>query len=317
MTHRLSYERRATRLKPRLFSVGIFIGVLIILVIVLRMILPSYPFRQAMFLSGGTYQIASFSEDRHHVTVALLSPDMDIPAVFGYGRYTIASVERLDHLDAKHGMLMTRSIANAFGLPVSWYVNVPEGISKDPVTRLRALFSWSSIPDMLLHRIDTSMSVLDWISYVFAVQSLAADQVQSIDMTQAITPVSMPDGSTVSQLDESKLDYLFGQSFIDSAIRSEGHSVAVYNTTAILGVAQRASRIMAHMGIQLVFVGNSESPTNDCKLHGTNDVLRSKTAAFIRAYFQCKNDTGSTTLGSDAGADLVVELGRDYAQMYK
>lgn len=314
---RVPYERRVSRMKPRIVGPGICIIVLCLSIVLVKLLLPSFPYRQSILLAGDPFAIASFSADRSRVVLATIPRDTDIPAVYGYGRYSLSSIERLDRLDNRRGNLLTHSTAHAFGVPLFWHVTVSPDAPKDSLQRLRSVFHWASIIDRVFNRIDTSIPFFTWISYVFAVQNLHTDSVETIDFGNALSPMPLPDGSTSTQLDESKLDFLFGQSFVDSGVRAEGHTVAVYNSTSIPQVAQRASRMMAYMGIQLVFVGNSESDLKECVVHGTPDVLRSTTAKFIRSYFHCRDDVTQSELGRNTGADIVVELGSEFAAIYK
>jgi len=116
-------------------------------------------------------------------------------------------------------------------------------------------------------------------------------------------------------LDPSRLDYIINNAFLDTGLRGEQLSIAVYNTTSVPSVGERAARVMSHLGLQLVFVGNSTPERPTCVVTGSSRALSTKTAMFIRDYFQC---TEGPPLSTDAGAaaDLVLYLGTQYAQQF-
>lgn len=311
-----TYQRIGSRALPTMLG-SIGVGVLIIAVAwFFYSVSRSQVYRQSFVIVGHPTHVVSWDADKRSVTIMDIPTDVVIKATSGYGRYAVGSLFTLDHLDHKNGGLFTQSMSDAFGIPIRWYI-VP-GRSADvtgSITMLRNIFSWSSIWPQLLHQTDGSMPLATWLSYVGATQSLSADAVHTVNVSNAFVRLDRPDGTTAQEVDENRLDYVMGTSFLDSGLRSESRSVAIYNTTDIPTAGQRAARVMGRLGLQLVFVGNAAPEKDECQILGTSTALASKTAYFIRDYFQCVN---KATANSDnaAAADIVVLLGRTYASQF-
>lgn len=316
MKHSSTYQRMGTKALPSILG-SIGVGVCIVAAAwFFRSITRPAMYRQSIVLFGHPTHVVSWDADKRSVTIMDIPADVVITATGGYGKYAVGSLFTLDHLDHKNGGLFTQSVSDALGLPIRWYI-VPgrSAGAVGSITMLRNIFSWSSIWPQLLRQTDGSIPLVAWISYVAATQSLSADAVHVVSVDNAFVSVNRPDGSVAQEVDESRLDYLIGTTFLDSGLRSEARMVAVYNTTDIPTVGQRAARIMGRLGIQLVFVGNATPEQGECQILGSSAALSTKTAYFIRDYFQCVNGTTPTS-DNTAAADIVVLLGRKYASQF-
>ena len=273
-------------------------------------------YRQTIVIVGNPVHIFSFTAAKNQVSVLDIPEDVTVPAIQGYGRYSVGSLFTLDHINHRSGVLFTDRLSDALGVPISGYAQI--GRSADgagSVELVRHIFSWSSIPGMLTGRIKSSVPFGTWVSLVIAAQTLSGDAVTVVHASGAFVPATQADGSVVRALDPSRFDYFAGTAFLDNGIRSEGVSVAVYNTTQVASVGQHAARVMSKVGMPLVFVGNETPERARCIVSGTKEALDSKTAAFIRDYFRCAV-TVSPTTENNAAANLVVLLGKMYASRF-
>lgn len=310
--------RRASRLVPHL-AVGTFVFILVAFSLIwLTFVLRAVPFRQTIVIAGNPTHILSVNAAKTQVTLIDIPEDTVISAVKGYGNYSIRSLIALDGIDKHHGSLVTLSLADALGIPMSGYVAPSdESAGVGSVDMIRRLFSWGSVVRIMRQKEATSLSLSEWARYVWLLRFIPADAVKLFDVRPAIISSLSPDGSTVSSLDESKLDFVLQNTLFDTGLRSENLTVAVYNTTQIPTVGQRAGRQLSRMGIQLVFVGNADTALSFCVITGSDRAIRSKTAKFIASYFMCKTMVERGNIGKETGADLVVELGTEYASRYK
>ena len=292
-----------------LLGVGVFLF--------LRTFFSPIPFRQTVVIVSDPIHVVSFDAKNRKITTVDIPLDTSIPAALGYGKYTVRALVSLDDIDHHNGSLISGSISNALGLPISGYIR-PDTATDGPMTleQLRHIFSYGSVPAVLMNRSHRSIEWVSWIRFVGSVGSMSADSWHPIQIAQAIVPMASPDGSTVPTLDESRVDYIIDTSFFDTGIRAEGTSVAVYNTTDVPSVGLRASRQMSRVGMQLIYVGNSDAVVKRCVVVGSDTLQKTKTAQFIKAYYGCeaKKDEG---LGKETGADIVVLLGTDFAARYK
>lgn len=316
--HRPPQMRKVARIMPKVI-VGCIVFVIVALVILcLQATFKKTPYRQSMVIAGNPAHILSLNASRTALTIIDLPEDTVVSAVNGYGHYSVRSLMTLDALDNHHGALVINSLSDAIGMPISWYIDPGEmanGVGS--VEMIRRIFSWGSVGKLLQSKLESSIPFVDWIGLVYALRFIPADAVTFLDVTPAIVPMESPDGSVVPTLDEFKLDFILENSLYDAGLRAENLTVAVYNTTQVPTVGSRASRQLARMGIQLVFVGNAEPAISGCNITGTKSAQKSKTAQFIRSYFSCTQASDDQHIGKGTGADLVVELGSDYAARYK
>ncbi|MEK7533434.1 MAG: LytR C-terminal domain-containing protein [Patescibacteria group bacterium] len=310
--------RRVAHVLPHMIVSTIVFIVALLAVLWFRAVLQAAPYRQTIVIAGSPTHILSVNAAKSNVTLIDIPEDTVISAVKGYGNYSVRSLITLDGIDTHHGTLVTASLSDAFGIPISWYVAPTDSFAGNgTVDMVRRLFSWGSIGRMLIGKIDTSVPISTWISLVWMLRFIPADAVEIVDVGPAIVPMQLPDGGSAPTLDESKLDFVLQNRLVDTGLRPENLTVAMYNTTQIASVGLRASRQLSRMGIQLVFVGNEDSALSRCVITGSDAALRSKTAQFIRSYFQCEEKEERGNIGKGTGADLIVELGSDYASQYK
>jgi hypothetical protein len=101
--------------------------------------------------------------------------------------------------------------------------------------------------------------------------------------------------------------------FENDVLRKEGLSVALYNTTSVPALGNRASRILTNAGILVVTVGNDEPAISQCEVAGSAKPLSSKTAAYMLGIFGCRK----IVLQEGTRADLTIRLGSDYAKRFE
>lgn len=312
-----SSKRRTKRLVQYILPLSLTAVFLVILYAVFRLIFTPVGFRQTVVIVGDPVHVISFDAKMKRATVVDLPLDAVISAALGYGKYSVRALLSLDEIDHREGKLITSSISNTLGLPVNGHMLVPK-IADGSMDRemLHRIFSLGSIAALASKNMHGSIPFFAWAQLVFLTWDLSADGLQIVAVDQALIEATAPDGSIVRTVDESRIDYILDTAFFDSGIRAEGTSVAIYNTTAVSSVGQRASRQLGRVGMQLVFVGNAEQELKRCMLSGDNDALKTKSAQFILAYYGCEVAEDGQQ-GKETGADLVVLLGTDFAHRYK
>jgi hypothetical protein len=255
--------------------------------------------------------ILSWDAQRQQVVILDIPKDTVIEGTRGYGKYPLQSLLTLDTIDRHDGRVFVESLTDATGLPLLGYAEIPKSIQGGGSVHLvRSIFSWNSLFDA---RVRHGIPWKTWASWVVAARGLKADQVDVISAKNALVDEPQPDGSVVPLLDSSRLDYLYGSLFIDTPVRTENITVSVYNTTGVPTVGQRAARILTHMGISVVTVGNDESNLTRCLIRGNAKNLRSQTGKFMASYFRC---TTEETKEEDGASDLSLQLGQEYASAF-
>jgi len=309
-----TFRRKKIRVVPQIVA-GIAVLVFFTGIYVCwRAITVPSAYRQSVFVYGSPSWIISWNATKSRAVMMTIPSDVSVNALHRLGRYAVSSLYALDRMDAYGGKVFVGSIADAVGVPLTWYVDAQNLHTDDSdVDVLRRVFSWQSIFEILVHTRRTSAPFSVWVSWVLAASSLSADAVETVSIEQTFIRTELPDKSNVRILDENKFDYIVGASLLDAAIRNEDVSVSVYNTTDVPLVGSIAARQMGNIGIQLVFVGNAQSISETCEVYGASLHRHSVTVRFIQDYFSCTWHEGVPS-GSVQPSDITVYLGKQYAR---
>mgnify|MGYP001612853930 FL=1 len=277
-------------------------------------VLKAVPFRQAFVIATDPMRIISWDTTRTALQVVSMPSDILISGAFGYGQYALSAIQTLDTLDHKNGMLLSQSVSQAVGMPITGAIFTKSFPPDTPVLdTLKRHFSWRSIGQRLVGRVGTTVSFSDWIHIVLLVHTLGTDDVEVLNLATAVTQMSRPDGVTVRVLDPQKVDYILGNSFHDTKLRNENKTVTIINTTTVFGIGSHIARMVNRFGIQVVSVGNQTEQIDNCQLETDKKTKNSLTYQFLKAYFRCSETLG---LGESEVSDITLRLGTRVGAMF-
>lgn len=213
--------------------------------------------------------------------------DVQVDAVGGYGRYSLAALWKLGTIDKKNGTLVSGSLEEVLGISIPWYVDISGG----------RLLPRSNMPLPLL------------ISWLGTMRSVKPDRTTAIAITPktALEVQELPDATRIMVMDPARVDALLGTQFEDEAIRREHLSVTVYNTTDMPTLGARVGRMLNRVGVFVVRVGNDRPAIDRCMVSGEPKAVKSVTSRTIAAIFQC----ALVEKPSETG-DLDVRVGTRY-----
>ena len=284
-----------SRLGITLLVVGI-VGVLAA-VSVLRM--QSQTGRTTVVLMGEPVMVWSKDRSTKRVIRITLPKNTVIEGVHGYGMYSLESLWKLEEIEREYGAVLASSMQEALGVPIPWFIG-GKGEREGTLT-------WGSVLEYLRGGYRTNIPLPLLVSLI--IETARTDQVEEVALTPntALTSQTLPDGTTRNVLDTSRVDILLGSLFEDESIRREGLSVAVYNTTDMATLGNRAARILGHIGVFVVRVGNDTPTIDRCTITGAKRVLATTTATIIRELFGCETVEGAAEV-----ADIDVRVGSTY-----
>ncbi len=245
--------------------------------------------------------IVVWSKDRRsgRVVRLRLSNDTAIEAVHGYGIYTLDSLWKLGAMEKKDGAVLSQSLEDALGIPIRWFIG-PKGNGEIEI-------SPKSVLTYLTGGYRTNISLPMLISLIRDVLQTGSDEVEEQSLDAARTDQTLPDGSTRHLLDMSRVDVLLGNLFEDEQIRQEGRSVAVYNTTDMPSLGNRAARLLGRIGVFVVRVGNGTPVVGACIITADKHVLGMATVLLMQEVFGCQAHEGDTEV-----ADIELRVGVEY-----
>lgn len=266
----------------------------------------------------GSSPVAVWSWNRADAsfTVVLLPAEVAADST-GYGRYSLEALWKLGAIDKKGGSVAARSLTDALAIPIPWYIGEKNDQFvkvSDPISYGRQLFSFGNLFPFLLRRQTTNIPLLAYVSLSWALARARPDAVRVVDLRFEPPTASetLPDGTVREFLDTARIDAILKGRFEDEAIRAEGMTVGVYNTTNTPALGTYAARLLTGVGVLVVAVGNSEPVVDGCEVVGSSDVTQGRTARVIAELFDC------TLLVSDIQerTDLRLRLGSAYAKYF-
>jgi len=278
LTHR--DQRIGSRYLPR-FIFAAFSVLFIVLVIISWNIVTALPSeRTTIAIAGDPVYVLSWDEVQRTLTVIPIPVDVYLDGVYGVGSLSVASLQKLEALDAKKKGLFVKSLENTLALPI--------------------VGQWSDLSPALRFR-------LWWIR-----KWLRPDAVKMIDLKSESVLRSdvLADGSGIRVFDVNRYDAVIGNRLEVDSIRREELRIRLVNTTSVAGLGNRAARTFSLAGMVVIAVESEPSVQKFCSIHTKKELQDSKTATFVKRAFHCS----LTLADSDERADLTVKLGEDYAK---
>jgi hypothetical protein len=301
---RSRYKRRPN------IAIGFVVFFVLLILFIFGLRSPDTSDRVSVVVATSPMTVWSWDRSDNSFIQLTIPSDYVINALYGYGYYSLDAIWRLGFIDKKGGTLLSDSLSDTLGLPIDWYI----GTKSQELPNGKELFSLSNIFSFIERTYQTNMPIGLFISFSRALTAARPDKIQHIDAgnVDIVTKETLPDGSERKVLSPDFLDHELGGIFVSELLRTEGLSVALYNTTSVPELGNRTSRLLTNAGILVVMVGNDEPEITTCVLTGGTKVLQSKTAAFITSVFKCKKVESS----EEKRADLIVRIGTEYAKRF-
>jgi len=268
--------------------------------------------RMTVVLVSDPVTLVSWDKTANTLTLVFLPSDTIIDGTHGYGQYSLDALWKLGTIDRKEGILISESIEELLGIPVSYYIKRPELLGKkDARVLVGEMFALSTIPSFFTGKYISNMPFSSFFSFSWAAARIPPQNIRTIDLSQGriLTEQTIPDGSTVHVVDKDRLDQKVGSFFEDERIRKEGYTVAVFNTTQSSSLGNRVSRLLTHLGVRVVAVGNDNPELSRCTVTGGKKELASVTASSIVRIYDCAKNVVEDF---SKRADLVVRIGTSY-----
>ncbi len=251
-------------------------------------------------IAGPQVVFVSLSPAQKSATVIRFPPDFYLTEVIhGYGQYKISSVYAAGELDHRGGKTLAGTISEFLGVPVDGFIQSREDSSDLKKFFLQPAVFFSPASDL---------NLLDRLRFVVSLEQIRFDRLKTVDLGELATPLVLADGSSAVGLEKSEADnYLLG-SFIEGRVQDEGLRVEVVNTTDVMGLGARVSRLLANIGLSVVNVENGVTPVTNCQIIATQNALKSLTVSKIAGIYSCS----LTKKAAEGRAAITVLLGKDY-----
>jgi hypothetical protein len=253
---------------------------------------------------------------------------LDVP--FGYKIYLASSVYNLGELEngKKGGLLLSKSIESTLGVAIDAYLVVknhslvlPE--SKESIKKFKSTY-FTLIKGILLlpkllatpKTIETNLSTLDRWRLWNAIRSLRADQIDFRDLgqTDALQDSQLADKTPVKTIEKELFDAVTSDSFQDTAVRRDNITLEVVNATEREREAWAFSRILEHMGGNVIAKTTAKKSSSEtCLLYYSSPSLDATAIALrLKQLYSCvKKDSIDN---EESLADIKIVLGEGFVK---
>lgn len=265
--------------------------------------------------------VVSFEPQEKKLTVLLVPDNTWVDVTHGYGSYRADAVYPLGEIEGNAGPLLKSSFAYFLGLPIDGWADGLDKVAgrNDFIGELTVQNTQKILLaffyDRFQGKVDANISGWDALQLFWAIRSVPENKVKVIDLAGSNVTLEdkLADGSAILRLDPIRFDRLVSSEFTNDSIRQENFDAAVFNTTAVTGVAAKAARMMTNIGIHIVKIGQIDSKelveSKRCKIISEKDGLNSDTVKQMNLAFNCDLVEANTDLYR---AKVVLILGEGF-----
>lgn len=179
-----------------------------------------------------------------------------VPPDFGF--YRLGAVWELGELEGKGegGKLLAKTLEEFLALPVDGYLKIPNftlGFEKNFPRQ-----NFFSPP--IFRNLKTNLSFFDLVKIWFFWQKAGFGKNNFLDLTTEtfFTDLVLPDGNKVKSPRPENLESLLENLFWEEKIREENLKIEILNATEQAGLAHAVARLLTHLGVTVINVGNIE-----------------------------------------------------------
>lgn len=236
-------------------------------------------------------------------TAVIFPDDLYIPELaYGYGGYKASAIYAVGQLDKRGGDTVAATVSDYLGIPVDGYIYDPVSLPKD----IKGFFLGTG--GVVGGQSD--LNVLDRGRLAWVMLQTRLDKIKLVKLSDFAEPLVLADGSTAESVDKETLDGKLQGDFTERRIRDEDFRLEVVNSTRILGLGNRASRILTNIGTSVVNVGTTDVQIGDCQIQSTAKTRGSITVARISDVFSCQ----VLPPIEEGRSEVIVTLGTEYAK---
>lgn len=262
-------------------------------------------------------QVLSLDRESNEIRTITIPTDITVDAVHGYGRYSLEALWKLGSIEKKEGIVLIQSLEEAIGLPIPYYIGrydhgYIKGVSSEEV--LSEVFTLQGLIKYIRGDYLTNIPAREFMTLVRARSEALSSKHRIMDLTSSHVLVheTLPDGTTARVLDTQRLDTIVLADYEHIRIRDEQLSVSIFNTTNSPALGSRVARLLGHLGVRVVSVGNDSPAIEKCRVTGIKDVLQSFTAQVISRLYYCD----LVPVEVSGQSDLDVRIGKVYLSRF-
>ena len=197
-------------------------------------------------LKSDSLKLLSYNPKDEKVTVVEIPEKLYLEVPGGYGSWRVGSVFALGG-----GGLPSEAISSFFGIPLAGFL---DNATLASLTDKNPLSNFS-----ILSQFKTNLTPFEVLRLKMGISAVRFDKITTLNLEEMglLDGSKLADGTEVLTSDPVRLDSL-SERFADPEIKTERKTIAVFNATSHSGIAQKAARLIANIGGDVIIISNSE-----------------------------------------------------------
>lgn len=243
-----------------------------------------------------------FSPKNGEINIINIPDEVYLETAHGFGKWQLRSI--FDFGQSQKGMggdkLLKDSLSSFFGLPI-------DGIVEGDLVNM---ISKKQLSLLMMSNVKSDLTLFDLIRLQMELSKVRFDKIKQTDLgiSDSLEKSTLADGTAVLLADPVRLDQLF-TNLADPILSSEHRTIAIFNSTNYPQLAQKAARLIANIGGDVIIVSNGKNKYQKTFISGE----KSKTLDRLKQIFGSSDtiDAGSEDLVLSR-AQINLFLGEDY-----
>lgn len=240
--------------------------------------------RFTVIVDSDPLYLFSIEPSTNNATIVTIPSNATLDVPFNYNKYQAKAIYSLGNLDAKRGggKLLAKSIENTFGVFTDGFIASKKDnkftVSYEPdkiYTFKKNYFSAVSLFPSFFRIFTgdsfmTDLSHIDLIRLWFSIHNLRGDQITIVNLTKSniLSDEKLPDGTIVKIVDKDLFDLSMQSYFQDQRVRLQNVTIEIVNAASRQNVAAQFSRMLMHLGANVIAKSTTESLKNlNCKIN--------------------------------------------------
>lgn len=257
--------------------------------------------------------LLSFNPKEHKATIIRLPQNAYLDTAFEFGKWQLSSIYALgeSQKDLGGGKLLSYSIGNLFGLPIDGVLYFSGQYSGKDVSEIVSETKAPFAIFGMLPYLKTNLTPFELIKLNLGLSRVRFDKINEVsleDVADLLNNQKLLDGTEVVTVDTIKLDSVL-EGVVDTTIKNEHKTIAIFNSTSHPGLAQKAARLITNIGGDVIITSNGQDILKNTQVLGSE----SKTLHRLKQIFE----RGSIIEHKseeivESRAEINVFLGEDY-----
>lgn len=332
--------QRKNKIKKKTKLAAIVLGLIILVILIGNLVKLTQtlfspwklPENHSKYLWNGEFNLNLVVKKNSSVSVVSYNPRegklimLEIPQTVlvevpgGFGNWQIRSVYELGETSQKGegASLLKMTIVSFLGIPIDGFLDIGDLDSDLDTEELIELlqkdliFSLSSLPS-----VKTDLTLWELIRFKMGISSVRFDKVLKLDLLGVLDKEKLADGTQIYTADSVKLDSLLTP-FADPAVKMEHKSIAVFNATEELALAQKVSRVITNLGGNVIITSNASQKWDKSHILGEKSQTLKRLNQVFNFICSAENDCDKIKpedWDGESRAEINIILGKDITKL--